>query len=138
MFNPANQYQNIQVTTSSPEKILIMLYDGAINFTRIAIDKIGKGDMGGKGIYISKTQAIVGELMSTLNHEVGGDIAKQLESLYVYLIDELIAANINNNAKPLHNAVRILTNMRDTWVEAIDLAKKERGGMDMRHAGSMR
>jgi|ERR1039457_1780070 flagellar protein FliS len=138
MFKPVNQYQSIQVTTSNPEKILIMLYDGAINFTKIAIDKVGKGDRGGKGVYISKTQAILGELMMTLNHEIGGEVAKQLERLYIYLTNELTAANINNNAKPLHNAVRILTIMRDTWVEAIDVAKKERGGMDMRNAGGLR
>src|ERR1035441_7478067 len=131
MYKPANQYQNVQVTTSNPEKILIMLYDGALNFTRIAIDKIGKGDRGGKGIYINKVQAIVGELRRTLNHEVGGEIAKQLDRLYIYLSRELIAANINNNAKPLHNAIRILTTMRDTWVEAIELVKKERGGVDV-------
>lgn len=123
---PYNPYQKNQVTTSSPEKVLIMLYDGAINFTRIAIDKLAKGDIAGKGLYIGKAHAIVAELMETLNHEVGGDISRQLQRLYLYLIDELVSANIKNAPVHLENAVRILTTMRDTWVQAAEIVKKER------------
>ena len=126
MATPYNQYQNVQVTTSNPEKILIMLYDGAINFTKIAIEKLAKGDVAGKGLYIGKTHAIVAELMETLNHEVGGDISRQLQRLYSYLIDELVNANIKNSPVHLENALKIMTSMRDTWVEAADIAKKER------------
>jgi len=138
MATPYNQYQNVQVTTSNPEKILIMLYDGAINFTKIAIEKLEKGDVAGKGLYIGKAHAIVAELMETLNHEVGGDISRQLQRLYNYLIDELVAANIKNNPEHLENAVRILSTMRDTWVEAGEIAKKEReaaGGRLMARLG---
>jgi len=126
MYSPISQYQNIQVSTSNPEKILIMLYDGAINFTKVAIVKLASNDRAGKGLYISKAQAIVAELMNTLNHEVGGEISRQLEQLYTYLIDELIAANIKNAPEHLENAVRIMTTMRDTWVEAAEIVKKER------------
>jgi len=126
MATPYNQYQNVQVTTSNPEKILIMLYDGAINFTKIAIEKLAKGDVAGKGLYIGKTHAIVAELMETLNHEVGGDISRQLQRLYSYLIDELVNANVKNSPVHLENALKIMTSMRDTWVEAADIAKKER------------
>mgnify|MGYP003353333271 CR=1 FL=1 len=117
-----------QVTTSNPEKILLMLYDGAINFTKIAIEKLAKGDVAGKGKYIGKTHAIVAELMETLNHEVGGDISRQLQRLYSYLIDELVSANIKNSPAHLENALKIMTTMRNTWAEAIDIAKREREG----------
>lgn len=126
MLTPFNQYQNTQVSTSSPEKLLLMLYDGAINFTRIALDKMEKKDIAGKGLYIGKAQAIVSELMNTLNHEVGGDISRQLERLYLYIIDEYLAANINNSPRSLQNALKILTVLRDTWVEAIDVWRRER------------
>jgi len=126
MTTPYNQYQKIQVTTSNPEKILIMLYDGAINFTRIAIDKLAKGDLAGKGVYIGKAHAIVAELMDTLNHEVGGDISRQLQRLYIYLIDELVAANIKNSPVHLENAVKILNTMKETWLQAAEIVKKER------------
>uniref|UniRef100_A0A831UE13 Flagellar secretion chaperone FliS n=1 Tax=Geobacter metallireducens TaxID=28232 RepID=A0A831UE13_GEOME len=126
MLTPFSQYQNTQVSTSSPEKLLLMLYDGAINFTRIALDKMEKKDIAGKGLYIGKAQAIVSELMNTLNHEVGGNISRQLERLYLYIIDEYLAANINNSPRSLQNALKILTVLRDTWVEAIDIWRRER------------
>ncbi len=130
-----NHYQNVQVTTSNPEKILIMLYDGAINFTRIAIDKLARGDMAGKGVYIGKAHAIVTELMDTLNHEIGGDVARQLERLYLYLIDEFVAANIRKSPVHLENALRIMTIMRDTWAEAAEIVRKEREGSGLRQMG---
>ena len=126
MLGSGNPYQRNQVTTSTPEKILIMLYDGALNFTKIAREKIATGDRPGKGLYISKSQAIVAELMNTLNHDVAPVIARDLERLYVYIIDEYIAANISNNPIHLDNVIRIMTTMRDTWSEAIDLARRER------------
>ena len=134
MFSTGNSYQNMnvnpyqktQVTSSNPEKILIMLYDGAINFTKIALDKMNKGDRAGKGKYIGNAQAIIAELMNTLNHDAAPVIAKDLERLYIYIIDEYIAANISNAPKHLEHVVRILTMMRDTWVDAVEIAKKER------------
>lgn len=103
-----------------------MLYDGAINFSKIALERMEKKDLAGKGKYISKAQAIVSELMNTLNHDVGGGITQRLEQLYIYVIDEYINANINNSPRALENAIRILTVLRDTWVEAIDIWKRER------------
>jgi flagellar protein FliS len=126
MLTPFNQYQNTQVNTSSPERLLVMLYDGAINFTKIALDRMEKKDVAGKGKFIGKAQAIVSELMNTLNHEVGGEVSRRLEQLYIYIIDEYIAANINNSPRALENALRILTVLRDTWVEAIEIWRKER------------
>jgi flagellar secretion chaperone FliS len=135
MYTPINQYKTTQVSTSSPEKILLMLYDGAINFSRIALDKMEKKDIAGKGNFISKAQAIVAELMNTLNHEVGGEIAGNLERLYIYVINEYVDANIHNSPKALGNAIRILTMMRGTWAEAIELVKKERETELARRAG---
>ncbi len=126
MVTAFNQYQNTQVTTATPEKILLMLYDGAINFTRIARERLEQGDVAGKAKFIGKGLAIVTELMNTLNHDVGGEISQRLEQLYVYIIDEYTAANVNNSVKSLDNALRILTILRDTWAEAIDIWRKER------------
>jgi flagellar protein FliS len=126
MLKPYNQYQDIQVTTSSSEKILIMLYDGAIRFSMIALDKLEKNNLADKGKYIGKVLAIIGELRSSLNHEVGGEISINLERLYSYMMSELSQANINNSAASVENVIKILTTLRDTWVEAIEILKKEK------------
>ncbi|GLI38484.1 flagellar export chaperone FliS [Geobacter hydrogenophilus] len=126
MVTAFNQYQDTQITTATPEKILLMLYDGAINFTRIARERMEQGDVAGKAKFIGKGLAIVTELMNTLNHDVGGEISQRLEQLYIYIIDEYTAANVNNSVKSLDNALRILTILRDTWAEAVDIWRKER------------
>lgn len=135
MHSPVSQYQNIQVNTSSPEKILLMLYDGAINFSKIAMDKMAKRDIAGKGHFIGKAHAIVSELMNTLDHEVGGEISQRLDQLYIYLCNEYIEANIRNSPESLENAVRILTILRGAWAEAIEIVKKEREAGLVRRAG---
>lgn len=126
MVTAFNQYQDTQVNTASPEKILLMLYDGAINFTRIAREKMEQGDVAEKARFIGKGLAIVTELMNTLNHDVGGEMSKRLEQLYIYIIDEYTAANLNNSVKSLDNALKILTALRETWAEAIEIWRKER------------
>jgi flagellar secretion chaperone FliS len=126
MQTPLKQYQQTNVNTSSPEKILLMLYDGAINFSRIAIEKAEKGNKSERGKYVSKAQAIVAELMNSLDHEVGGVIAERLTQLYMYIINEYVSANVNNSVASLENTVKILSILRDTWAEAIEIAHKER------------
>ena len=126
MQMPLKQYQQTQVTTSSPERILLMLYDGAINFTRIAMEKATSGERGERGKYVSKAQAIVAELMNTLDHETGGVVAMRLEQLYLYVINEYVNANVNNSVKSLENTLKILSILRDTWAEAFEIVRKER------------
>lgn len=126
MYAPINHYQNMQVTTASPEKILLMLCDGAVSFSRIARERMSRNDVAGKGTYIGKALAIVTELRGTLNHEAGGEIAGNLERLYTYIIDQFIDANVNNDPNSLENAIKILSHVRDSWTEAVEVARKER------------
>jgi flagellar protein FliS len=120
-----NRYQQNQVATASREQILIMLYDGAIRFTRQAVFAIGNGDTSGKVTGIQKAMAIVTEFRNTLDHQVGGDIAANLDALYDYMIRNLLQANMKNEVKPLEEVVGLLTDLRETWMEAIEIARNE-------------
>jgi flagellar protein FliS len=115
----------MQVTTASPEKILLMLYDGAISFSRMAQDRMEKRDVGGKGMYVGKALAIVTELMNTLNHDACSAVTRDLQRLYLYVIGELTKANFNDDSTSLGNAINILSHLRDTWTEAILIAKRQ-------------
>ncbi len=64
--------------------------------------------------------------MNTLDHEVGGVIAERLTQLYMYVINEYVRANVNNSVESLENTVKILSMLRDTWAEAIEIVQKER------------
>ena len=77
-----NQYQNNQILNASPEQILILLYDGSIRFCRQAIHAMDAGDRTTQAEKISRAMAIVCEFSNTLDHEIGGDMAADLDALY--------------------------------------------------------
>ena len=124
-----NQYQQNQIATASREQILIMLYDGAIRFSQQAKMAIDENDMATKGKYIGKAMAIISEFSTSLDHEVGGHIAADLDALYAYMLKELSNANVNNDKAPIDIVVTLLKDLRATWVEAIEIITAEKNGV---------
>ncbi|NBO39350.1 flagellar export chaperone FliS [bacterium] len=118
--NPYRAYQKTQVTTAKPEKILLMLYEGAIKFTKMAILRMREKNVAEKGKFISKTLAIVSELMNTLDHEKGGQIAADLENLYMFAMDKLIEANMHNRVEDLEVVERLLTTLYTAWQDVVN------------------
>ncbi len=116
-----NQYQNNQILNASPEQILILLYDGSIRFCRQAIHAMDEGQRTVQAEKISRAMAIVCEFANTLNHEVGGQIATDLDALYSFMTRELTRANLQNDRKALETVEDLLTGLRATWVEAIKI-----------------
>lgn len=118
--NPHRAYQKTQITTAAPEKILLLLYEGAIRFLKIANARMREKNIAEKGKYISKTIAIVSELMNTLDHKVGGQLAADLENLYMFMIDKLIEANINNTVENLEHVEKLLTTLYGAWQDVVN------------------
>jgi len=101
-------YQSTNVTTAKPEKVLLMLYEGCIKFLRIAKVKMQEKKVAEKGKNISKALAIIAELINTLDHEVGGQLSMDLESLYMFIMDKLIEANINNKIEEIEICEKLI------------------------------
>ncbi len=120
MTNPYSNYQKTQVTTASQEKILLMLYEGAIRFVKHAQKSLEEGDIPTKGQYVSKATAILSELMATLDFKVGGQLATDLENLYVFMIDKLIEGNINNDNKCFKVVEDLLKTLYTAWKDVIE------------------
>jgi len=116
-----NQYQNNQILNASPEQILIMLYDGSIRFCRQAMLAMDAGQKTLQAEKISRAMAIVCEFSNTLNFEVGGEIAADLDALYAFMVRELTRANIKNDRKALETVADLLAGLRETWVDAIEI-----------------
>ena len=119
MVNPYKQYQKTQVVTASREKILLMLYEGAIRFTKQARAAMIDKKIADKGKAISKATAIVSELMATLDFKVGGQLAQDLENLYIFMIDKLIEANVHNKVECLDDVERLLNTLYGDWKDVI-------------------
>lgn len=121
-----NQYKSNQIQTASPEQILIMLYDGAIRFTRQAMQAMDTGDKKVQSEKISRTMAIICEFANTLDHEIGGEIAADLDALYSFMNRELSRANLKTDRKALEVVEELLVGLRETWVEASKVALMEK------------
>lgn len=119
-MNPYRQYQKTQVTTASREKILLMLYEGAVRFTKQAQVAMQEKKIADKGKYISKATAILSELMATLDFKAGGQLAIDLENLYVFMIDKLIEGNIHNTIEPLQVVEKLLMTLYSAWKDVIE------------------
>lgn len=110
-------YRKATVDTSDNVKLVSLLFDGAVNFLKVARGKMEQRDIAGKGIYIGKVTAIVGELSSSLNMEEGGEIARNLRRLYDFVLGRLLKANLKNDIAALNEAERVLEMLRQGWKE---------------------
>lgn len=115
----ADQYKQMQIKTASPGKLLLMLYQGAVKFMKLAKKNIKEGKIEESHKNIIKAQNIILELQNTLNKEQGGEIAVQLESLYDFIYRELIQANLNKNTRHLDNVIPLVEELFAAYKEII-------------------
>ncbi len=113
------RYRAVKIQTASPAQIMLMLYDGAIRFALIAKKKIEEGDYAGKGTYVGKVQAIISELMSSLDFSIAPELCTQLEQLYIYMMEQLTEANLQVKTEPIDIVVKLLTTLREGWGQAL-------------------
>ncbi len=127
MKNAYQKYKTTSIQSASREKLLLMMYEGAIKFTKLAIQAAEEKKIADRGLNIGRAYDIVMELNNTLDHKVGGDISKNLEQLYMYITDQYTQANISGTAEPLKNALKLLETLYDGWQKAVDQLKKNQG-----------
>lgn len=114
-----NAYRKTSVTTATKEQVLIMLYEGAINHLKRASEACQKNDLSAKGVAVGKAHDIINELSNTLNFEVGGDIARNLENLYMFMIEQIIQGNIQNDHTKFDHCRKLMENLLEGWKGAI-------------------
>ncbi len=120
MTNPAyakNAYISVDINNMSPLDLVIKLYDGAIGFLSKAVMSIEKKNRPMKIQYLNKTRAIVEELLSSLDMEVGGEVAVNLQDLYTYMLLELTRANSTDSIDKIYHIQELLKTLRSAWVE---------------------
>jgi flagellar secretion chaperone FliS len=125
--NPYTAYQNNSVNTASPGELTLMLYNGSLKFIHIAKKAIEDKNIELKNTNIQKAQAIVNELMITLNTDL--EISQNLMSLYDYINRRLTEANVKNENAILEEVEGMITEFRDTWKQVIQLNRQKQ------HAG---
>jgi len=121
-----NAYAQVGVQTgvmsASPHKLIVMLYDGARSAIARARFHLDNGELEARGNAISKAINIIDNgLRAVLDHEAGGDISANLESLYEYMTRRLMLANLRGDATLLTEVDALLENLASAWA-AIDPA----------------
>lgn len=115
--NPYAAYNNSKIQTATPAELTLLLYEGAIKFTNIAIVAMEKNDVQKTHDNIMKTEKIIEEFQATLDHKY--PVAKDFEAVYSYLLKRLFDANIRKDPEILEEVLRHFRTMRDTWKEVM-------------------
>jgi len=123
--NPYQQYKEMHVNTASPAQLVIMLYDGAIAALKMAIEHIESKDYEAKQKQLNRVQDIIFELMNSLNLQEGGEIAGNLQKLYIYMNKRIMEANINLDTKILEEVTGLLDGINNSWKQ---IAKQQAAG----------
>ncbi|WP_126428723.1 flagellar export chaperone FliS [Brevibacillus marinus] len=123
LHNAAQVYQNNQVTTATPAELTLMLYNGAIRFLKQAKAAIREQNVEQAHRCCLRVQDILYELMSTLNKEY--PIAEDFLRMYDYMLRRMIEANVKKDAVILSEVEDLFVQFRDTWKEAMALAKQQ-------------
>ena len=110
------KYKKTSAETISPGRLLIMLFDGAINSVQAALEDINSQRVAEAHKNIVKAQDIVLELRNTLNMDYS--VSASLWELYDYLYRELVEANVHKDGLILEKILPFFSELRQTWQEA--------------------
>lgn len=125
MLNPSSKYEAVEANSLDQGTLIIMAYEGTINFIKNAKEKLARNDYAGKSINISNAVAIINELNNRLDMEKGGETAKNLCKLYTFLSFHLTTANLKKDSHKLDESITILENLLSGWKTIIEKDKKK-------------
>jgi flagellar secretion chaperone FliS len=142
--NALSTYKETRIKTASQGQLIIMLYGEAVRQLDLALDLLEVNDSGKKdpgriekvSKAVVKTQEIVAELMVSLDFEQGGDIAKNLFSLYTWFNRELMEANIGQDVQRISGVRNLIEELRSAWqrivvTNAAETANREIVGLNI-------
>jgi len=119
-------YKNTEISTADQGKLIVMLYDGAIRFLKIASENMEPRHYDLVNHNIIKAQDIITELMLSLDMDGGGEIASNLFNLYAYMKKRLLEANVNKESATIQEVSGLLIQLKNAWEEA---SQKEGGSV---------
>ena len=104
----AGRYQQAQVGTADRGRLLLLMFDGGLKFLGQARASLDANDIGRFGYHLGRAQSVIAELLHTLDHAAGGQIAANLERLYQFMLEHLVEANRKKSMRHLDEVARLL------------------------------
>lgn len=108
-------YKDTTVNTQSKGRLIILLYEGAIKFMKLAVKELEAGNYLAKGQHINRAQDIINELNAVLDTDAGGEIAGNLRKLYFFMNNRLSEANIKRDPQMINQVIRIMEELSQGW-----------------------
>jgi flagellar protein FliS len=128
-------YAHDSVLTASPEKLVVMLYDGLARFLARAAAAIRAEDIGAAGTALQRAGAILDELLATLD-PAAGEMAERLSDIYLFCKRELLAAQIKRDPKRVERVAKLLGELRESWAAIAEAPPMAGGGRPTLGAGA--
>ncbi|HXG51790.1 MAG TPA: flagellar export chaperone FliS [candidate division Zixibacteria bacterium] len=118
-------YRQNKFYTADKATLLLMFYQGAIDWLKRAREHMENRRIAEKGAAISKAHAIISELLGSLDFEAGGDLARSLEALYRFMLEQLMRAHVSNQIKPIEDVLSLLATLKEGWEGAVAQLRRE-------------
>jgi flagellar protein FliS len=123
--NALKSYQQTNVITANPARLVLMCFDGAVSSLKLARDSYVAKEYETKGKSLQKTLDIIHELNASLDMKKGGDIAVNLRAIYTYLTQALTEADLKKDIETFDKGIRILQELESAWKEITGRAAGE-------------
>lgn len=111
-------YQEAEILSQSPEQLVLLLYRRLLGHLRQGAECLSAGDMQGKAEHFQRSSAILYELLASLDHEAGGELAGQLGALYSFFLRELAGASAARDRDRVDRVTTMVSQLNDSWVSA--------------------
>ncbi|WP_042170063.1 flagellar export chaperone FliS [Paenibacillus gorillae] len=115
--SPYQVYQQSSVQTATGGKLIVMLFEGAIRFTKAGIEGIHERNFEKGNTNLKKAQAIINELIASLDFQY--EISNELFRIYEYMVFQLIQSNLKKNAKLAEEVLEHLQGLLETWRQVV-------------------
>ncbi len=114
-MNGIAAYQDSAVTIQSKDRLIVLLYDGAVKFMKLAIKELQAENYQAKGQYINRAQDIINELNAVLDMKASGEIATNLRKLYCFMHKRLSEANIQRDPQMIREVIQLMEELNQSW-----------------------
>ena len=124
-MNGPDEYLETQVMTATPHQLHLMVIDGAIRFAVQAEEALQENDYETSHFALNRSREFVTELIGGLDQERSDEIVNRLKSLFMFVYQNLVKADMKRDVSMAQDALKILKMHRETWMELGEKVKQE-------------
>jgi len=110
-----NKVASTKTDTKDPHELIKLLFEGLTDRIALARSALAKNDREGRAEAVTKAQKILFGLRDSLDHEKGGELANNLDSLYEYSNRRLIKAHVREDDSIFEEVMDLMVMIREAW-----------------------